>query len=203
MAGLIWFLVVAFIVVRAVNNAKKNSGQTKPNTPRKPVQSKPGAQANRSHPPQPAGKWSSPPPQAPKKPQQRKPQQPARAPQQYRAPQTARRPVQENSILQKAKANAEQQFSDDALAARGSADLNRVPSGEEILKDQAQARHIHSEHESNHDVELRNQYGVDDFDTYHLMDEVNDLIVKGYSGNLQFERDFLSEATDMLNQMYG
>ena len=50
---------------------------------------------------------------------------------------------------------------------------------------------------------LSNQHGVDDFDTYHLIDEVNDLIVKGYSGNLEFVRDFLAEATDMLNRMYG
>ena len=54
-----------------------------------------------------------------------------------------------------------------------------------------------------YEAELKNQAGVDDFDTYHLMDEVNDLIVKGYSGNLEFERDFLAEATDMLNRMYG
>ena len=63
------------------------------------------------------------------------------------------------------------------------------------MKDKAKARHIHSEHESAHEAELSNQHGVDDFDTYHLMDEVNDLIVKGYSGNLEFERDFLAEAT--------
>jgi hypothetical protein len=52
-----------------------------------------------------------------------------------------------------------------------------------------------------HDTELSNQPGIDDFDTYHLMEEVNDLIVKGYDGNLEFERDFLAEATDMLNRI--
>lgn len=150
------------------------------------------------------GTWSNPQPQTGRN----TPQQPGRAPQQrvpqQRAPQRApQKPVQENSILQKAKANATQQFADDTLEARGSADLNRVPLGEEIMKDKAKARHIHSEHDEEHGAELRNQSGVDDFDTYHLMDEVNDLIVKGYSGNLEFERDFLSEATDMLNRMYG
>ena len=105
--------------------------------------------------------------------------------------------------MQKAKANASQQFDDDTLEARGSADLGRVPLGDEIMKDKAKAHHIHSEHETAHKAELSNQLGVDDFDTYHLIDEVNDLIVKGYSGNLEFERDFLSEATDMLNRIYG
>lgn len=198
--GIIWFAVVVFIVIRSLNSAKKNNGQAKPNTPRRPEQAgrRREPQKNPGTPGQAAGKWTAP---------QMQPARPAQktgsAPQQYRTQQKAKRSVQENSILKKAKANAEQQFAEDTLAARGSADLNQVPSGEAIMKDKAQARHIHSEHENNHDVELRNQLGVDDFDTYHLIDEVNDLIVKGYSGNLQFERDFLSEAADMLNRMYG
>lgn len=203
--GIIWFAVVVFIVIRALNSAKKNSGQTKPNTPRRPEQAnrRREPQKNPGTPGQTAGKWTAPQTKTSQRQSARPPQKSGSAPQQYRAQQTARRSVQENSILQKAKANADQQFAEDALAARGSADLNQVPSGEEIMKDKAQARHIHSEHENNHDVELRSQPGVDDFDTYHLIDEVNDLIVKGYSGNLQFERDFLSEAADMLNRMYG
>ena len=197
MAGIIWFLVVLYIVIRCVNTTKKKNGQAKPNVPRQPVQAnrRNNTQTNRSNPAQNAGKWTNPQSQA----QRKAYQQPGRTPQQ-RAPQ---RPVQENSILQKAKANASQQFDDDTLEARGSADLGRVPLGDEIMKDKAKARHIHSEHEEKHDAELSNQHGVDDFDTYHLIDEVNDLIVKGYSGNLEFERDFLSEATDMLNRMYG
>lgn len=161
---------------------------------------------------QPAGMWSSTASQTTRTPQT------GRAPQtgQMRTPQTGRtsqtgraqqrsagKPAQENSILQKAKANASQQFDENVLETRGSAELDRVPLGDEIMKDKAKARHIHSEHDETHGAELRNQPGVDDFDTYHLMDEVNDLIVKGYSGNLEFERDFLSEATDMLNRMYG
>lgn len=185
MAGIIWFVVVLYIVIRCVNATKKKNRQTKPNVPRQQTQvnRRNNTQMNRSNPAQNTGKWSNP--------QQRAPQR------------SAARPAQENSILQKAKANASQQFDDDTLQARGSADLNRVPLGDEIMKDKAKARHIHSEHEGNHDVELSNQAGVDDFDTYHLIDEVNDLIVKGYSGNLEFERDFLAEATDMLNRMYG
>lgn len=192
MAGIIWFVVILYIVIRCVNTTKKKSGQTKPNVPRQPVQTKRqnNTQKNRGSSVQTAGKWSNPGSQT----QRQAPQQKARTPQ---------RPVQENSILQKAKANASQQFDNDALEKRGSADLNRVPLGDEIIKDKAKERHIHSEHEAGHDTELSNRPGVDDFDTYHLMDEVNDLIVKGYSGNLEFERDFLAEATDMLNRMYG
>ena len=197
MAGIIWFVVVLYIVIRCVKDTKKRNGQAKPNVPRQPVQKKQQnyVQMNRSNPAQTGGKWSNPQTQA----QRKASQQPGRTTQQR----ATQRPPQENSILQKAKANASRQFDDDTLEARGSADLNRVPLGDEIMKDKAKARHIHSEHEEMHGAELSNQPGVDDFDTYHLIDEVNDLIVKGYSGNLEFERDFLSEATDMLNRMYG
>ena len=197
MAGIIWFAIVLYIVIRCVNSAKKKNGQVKPNVPRQAVQTKPrnNTQMNRAATAQTTGKWTTPASQV----QRKAPQQPGRTAQQR----TPQRPAQENSILQKAKANASQQFDDDTLEARGSAALNRVPLGDEIMKDKAKARHIHSEHEPAHEAELSNQHGVDDFDTYHLIDEVNDLIVKGYSGNLEFERDFMSEATDMLNRMYG
>ena len=197
MAGIIWLAVVLYIVIRCVNSAKKKNVQARPNVPRQTAQTKPrnNTQMNRTSTAQTAGKWTG----AASQMQRKAPQQSGRTAQQ-RAPQ---RPSQENSILQKAKANASQQFDTDTLEARGSAELNRVPLGDEIMKDKAKARHIHSEHESAHEAELSNQHGVDDFDTYHLMDEVNDLIVKGYSGNLECERDFLAEATDMLNRMYG
>ena len=194
---IIWFVVVMYIVIRCINTSKKNAKQAKPNVPRKQemVKQTTGAQMNRTNPQQRTGTWSGNVQSG-----RSASQQSRRTAQQQR---TTQRPQQENSILQKAKANASRQFDDDTLEARGSVDINKVPLGDEIMKDKAQARHIHSEHELSHQAELKNQAGVDDFDTYHLIDEVNDLIVKGYSGNLKFERDFLSEATDMLNRMYG
>lgn len=190
MAGIIWLVIILYIVIKCVNASKKNAKQAKPNVPRQPVQNKrqPRTQMNRTNTTINPGTWSN---SAAQKQQTRTAQKPAA------------RHTQENTILQKAKANASQQFDDDTLQARGSADLGRVPLGDDIMKDKAKARHIHSEHEADHGDELKNQAGVDDFDTYHLIDEVNDLIVKGYSGNLEFERDFLAEATDMLNRMYG
>ena len=205
MAGIIWFVVVMYIVIRCVAVSKQKNGQTRANVPRQPAQSN---RSNRGQTGwgQSAGQMgggqphrgNAQPQRMPAKQQTRTAQPTGGA----RAPRTVREP-QQNTILQKAKENTSKQFSDDSLKNRGSADLNRVPFGDEIMKDKAKARHIHSEHEADHGAELQNQPGVDDFDTYHLIDEVNDLIVKGYSGNLEFERDFLSEATDMLNRMYG
>ena len=175
MGGFIWVAVIIYIVIRCTKNAKKNEREATPNVPRPPQYS--GQQMPQQRPPQ------------------QRPPQPAKRSQ----PQQAA----SQSILQKAKANASQQFADDTKPSDRVVELGRVPVGDEIMKDKAKARHIHSEHEDGHGTELRNQLGVDDFDTYHLMDEVNDLIVKGYSGNLEFERDFLAEATDMLNRMYN
>lgn len=214
MVGIIWFVVVMYIVIRCINSAKKKNAQVKPNVPRQPVpkKQKNNAQTDRTA-AKPTGLWSSTvlqTQQTGRASQAGYTQQGGRASQPRRTQQTGRaqqrpaaKPAQENSILQKAKANASQQFDEDVLETRGSAELGRVPRGDEIVKDQAKARHIHSEHDGTHGAELSNQPGVDDFDTYHLMDEVNDLIVMGYSGNLEFERDFLSEATSMLNRMYG
>lgn len=187
---IIWIAVIAYIVIRCTKNAKKNQRQSKPNVPRNtrpPQYSQPRMQGQR-------------PPQQ-RMPQYNNPQMQGQRPVKQSAPQQAKRT--QPSILQKAKANAAQQFDDDTRPVNTEVELGRVPVGDEIMKDKAKARHIHSEHEDGHETELRNQLGVDDLDTYHLMDEVNDLIVKGYSGNLEFQRDFVAEATDMLNRMYG
>ena len=193
MAGFIWFVIVMYIVLRCVSASKKNAKQAKPNVPRQTAPTKQWNQPQQSR-----TQWSQ---TQPNFPQQSRMQQ-SRT-QQSRTQSNRTTTAKENTILQTAKANASQQFDSNTLEARGSADLGRVPLGDEIMKDKAKANHIHRSHEEGHESELRNQAGVDDFDTYHLMDEVNDLIVKGYSGNLEFERDFLAEATDMLNRMYG
>lgn len=193
---IIWIAVIAYIVIRCTKNAKKDQRQSKPNVPRNtrpPQYSQPRMQGQR-------------PPQQ-RMPQYNNPQMQGQRPVKQSVPQQAKRtqpqPAAQPSILQKAKANAAQQFDDDTKPVNAAVELGRLPVGDEIMKDKAKARHIHSEHEDGHETELRNQLGVDDLDTYHLMDEVNDLIVKGYSGNLEFQRDFVAEATDMLNRMYG
>lgn len=189
MGLLIYLLIIIYIVWRCVKRSKNNAQEAKPNVPRQP-QPMPPRQMQ------------------PQRPQQQRPPQ-ARVPQQRQAQtrasqQDRQRMPKENAILQRAKQNVKDQFDDAAPQTRAEAakELGRVPLADEIMQDKAQARHIHSEHRADHANELSNRHGVDDFDTYHVIDEVNDLIVKGYSGNLEFERDFLAEATDMLNRMY-
>ena len=185
MAELIWLAIIIFAVVKAVNKSKEaKTRQTPiPNRPanyRQPVQN-----------------------QRPAVTQQRQLTQARQTTQQRPVQQrpTQQRPVQStNSILEKAKKHAENQFSDDTGSVTGPSALGSIQTGDAIMVDKAKARHIHSEHENAHETELRNQPGVDDFDTYHLIDEINDLIVKGYSGSLEFERDFIAEGVEMLNR---
>lgn len=184
MAELIWLAIIIFAVVKAVNKSKEaKTRQTPiPNRPanyRQPVQNqRPVVTQQR--------------PASQQRPMQQRPVQ--------QRP-TQQRPVQStNSILEKAKKHAENQFSDDTGSVTGPSALGSIQTGDAIMVDKAKARHIHSEHENAHETELRNQPGVDDFDTYHLIDEINDLIVKGYSGSLEFERDFIAEGVEMLNR---
>ena len=184
MAELIWLAIIIFAVVKAVNKSKEaKTRQTPiPNRPanyRQPVQNqRPVVTQQR--------------PASQQRPMQQRPVQ--------QRP-TQQRPVQStNPILEKAKKHAENQFSDDTGSVTGPSALGSIQTGDAIMVDKAKARHIHSEHENAHETELRNQPGVDDFDTYHLIDEINDLIVKGYSGSLEFERDFIAEGVEMLNR---
>ena len=190
MAELIWLAIIIFAVVKAVNKSKEAKTRQTP-IPNRPANYRQPVQNQR-----PAVTQQRPLTQARQTTQQRPVQQ---RPTQQRT--TQQRPVQStNSILEKAKKHAENQFSDDTGSVTGPSRLGSIQTGDAIMVDKAKARHIHSEHENAHETELRNQPGVDDFDTYHLIDEINDLIVKGYSGSLEFERDFIAEGVEMLNR---
>lgn len=190
MTELIWLAIIIFAVVKAVNKSKEAKTRQTP-IPNRPANYRQPVQNQR-----PAVTQQRPLTQARQTTQQRPVQQ---RPTQQRT--TQQRPVQStNSILEKAKKHAENQFSDDTGSVTGPSALGSIQTGDAIMVDKAKARHIHSEHENAHETELRNQPGVDDFDTYHLIDEINDLIVKGYSGSLEFERDFIAEGVEMLNR---
>lgn len=52
-----------------------------------------------------------------------------------------------------------------------------------------------------HEEYKRQSFERGGMDVSHLMEEVNDLIVKGYNGELHFERDFVAEGMDMLTRI--
>jgi hypothetical protein len=126
--------------------------------------------------------------------QQNKPKPSGRQPQAQKNPWAAYQQPQKKQQKSQTRKTQKPQVNEILEKAKENSNYSRI-------KEEPSHEHHDSDHAMNHDTELSNQPGVDDFDTYHLMEEVNDLIVKGYDGNLEFERDFLAEATDMLNRI--
>lgn len=95
-------------------------------------------------------------------------------------PQTYQKPVKtENTILERAKGNVEEDAVDE-LKELDTA-LHQA-AGAKTMQENAIAK---------------------DLEEDTLMDQVYDLMVTGYNGNMEFDRDFLAEAMDMLNRIQG
>ena len=83
---------------------------------------------------------------------------------------------QKTTILERAKANAEEEKADEVLL-------------------QMEKEHKHSER-----VAPAVHYHPEDEITENTLGTIEDLMVKGYDGNLCFERDFVGEGMDMISQ---
>ena len=94
-------------------------------------------------------------------------------------------------IVQRAKANTKKYESDETLHQLETEHKHseKVASAEAayVAKDRAEHLKMHTEPAPR--VEDEN-----------LLGSIEDLMVKGYDGNLSFERDFLGEAMDMINR---
>lgn len=83
---------------------------------------------------------------------------------------------QKTTILERAKANVEEEKADEVLL-------------------QMEKEHKHSER-----VAPAVHYHPEDEITENTLGTIEDLMVKGYDGNLCFERDFVGEGMDMISQ---
>lgn len=104
----------------------------------------------------------------------------------YQAPKAAT-----PSIVQRAKANTKKYEADETLHELESEHKHseKVSSAEAayVAKDREEHMKMHMEPAA---------YAEDE----NLLGSVEDLMVKGYDGNLSFERDFVGEAMDMINR---
>lgn len=126
-----------------------------------------------------------------------------RQPQNYSAGQSSRqaqpyrgaqsRPQKNQDILSRAKQNV-QENNEDLLknadrmqheAARGAADTPILTPSEKVAMQGVKP--------------VGQQIGADFDDDCDIMQKLNDLMIMGYSGNLEFDRDFIAEGVDMLN----
>ena len=103
------------------------------------------------------------------------------------------RPQKNQDILSRAKQNVQENDEDllkeaDRMqheAARGAAE---TPSSDTECKScNAEGKPVGQ------------QIGADFDEDCDIMQKLNDLMIMGYSGNLEFDRDFIAEGVDMLN----
>lgn len=182
MGFIIWIIVMGIIIYSATkgnNKTKQQNAQSQRlvqqsyTAPQRPVQQ------SYTAPQRPVQQLYT----APQRQVQQQYAQPQRQVQQPYAKQ--QRPVQQD-IIGRAKANNSKLAEDRALK-------------------EIEQMHNHKEKQEKQVVEhSRNcQTLVGDSDAIlaseSILGSVDDLMVKGYSGNLQFERDFMAEAMDMLN----
>ena len=103
------------------------------------------------------------------------------------------RPQKNQDILSRAKQNVQENDEDllkeaDRMqheAARGAADTPVLTPSEKVAMQGVKP--------------VGQQIGADFDDDCDIMQKLNDLMIMGYSGNLEFDRDFIAEGVDMLN----
>lgn len=94
-------------------------------------------------------------------------------------------------IVQRAKENTKKYEADETLH-----ELEREHKHSEKVSS-AEAAYVEKEREEH--LKMHTE-GVPRVEDENLLGSVEDLMVKGYDGNLSFERDFLGEAMDMINR---
>lgn len=179
MGGIIVIIVIILLIMRADNNAKK---QKQMQALQQERQEQPVRQQQTAY-------------TQPVRQQQTVYQQPVRQQPYERTPKAvppAMKRSAEPDIVKKAKKN-----------------VNRF-AGEDVTLEQLQTEHQHSEKVATakaayveKEEALHRQYheNPDEFlQNENLLGSVEDLMVKGYDGNLSFERDFLGEGLDMINR---
>lgn len=176
MGGIIVIIVIILLIMRADNNAKKQKQMQALQQERQERQQQTVYQQ-------------------PVRQQQTAYQQPVRQQPYEKTPKAvppAMKRSAEPDIVKKAKKN-----------------VNRF-AGEDVTLEQLQTEHQHSEKVATakaayveKEEALHRQYheNPDEFlQNENLLGSVEDLMVKGYDGNLSFERDFLGEGLDMINR---
>lgn len=94
-------------------------------------------------------------------------------------------------IVQRAKANTKKYEADETLH-----ELEREHKHSEKVSS-AEAAYVAKEREDHLKLHMEGAPRVED---ENFLGSVEDLMVKGYDGNLSFERDFIGEAMDMINR---
>lgn len=109
-------------------------------------------------------------------------------------------PVQEQLNLQKENRNAMQQVHAGRVESRNTTILHRAKANAEEDKVDVTLATMEEEHNHSERVAPAAHDHPEDIIPENVLGNIEDLMVKGYDGNLCFERDFVGEAMDMINR---
>lgn len=214
MVELIFFIIVIAVIVSKVK--AQNQGANRNNTTYingKPVKNSRGMNAGGSY----SGTYRQSTPQMNRSTQsygagQKQPYQTGtinRQAQPYR-PQQSGRPVQNPWPQAKHLAQASRAKANQDILSR--AKQNVQENDEDLLKDADRMQHEAARGAADTPIltpsgkvamqgvkPVGQQIGADFDEDCDIMQKLNDLMIMGYSGNLEFDRDFIAEGVDMLN----
>ena len=177
MAGII-FVILFWVVIIALKKGKevenKGNAGNAGNTPRVP-------QATTAKPTQ-TPYWNSA--------QNRQQETKARLEAKYK---TTPKPAKESEILRRAKASVNEDFTENRMDT--TAAENTPKNWEAENKQKELERRVAAKLAATEEIETDKQQ------QYRLLQNVEDLMIKGPNTELAFERDFLAEGMDMLNKI--
>ena len=110
------------------------------------------------------------------------------------------RAVQPTSTTMEENDLARQQVYKSRMEAKNTTILQRAKANAQEDKEDVTLRSLEESHGHSAHVAPAVHHHPEDVIPENSLDKIQDLIVKGYEGNLCFERDFVGEAMDMVNR---
>ncbi len=98
------------------------------------------------------------------------------------------------------KRSAMQQVHEGRMEARNTTILQRAKANAEEDKVDVTLETMEAEHNHSERVSAAVHYHPEDEIPENMLGNIEDLMIKGYDGNLCFERDFVSEGLDMISR---
>ena len=176
--GLLFWVAIITKIVKAVKGEKKDGGQRK-NTQQRPMQSY--TQSRQTSQSRPVPRTTQAQRDAYYYNQQKSTKE--RLQQKYAVPQ---KPAGKSDILARAKENVQE----------NEPDKMEQQMHAEVCRDFRANAHATTDVAEHKEVSVLCDSGEES----DIIKRVNDLIVTGYSGDMQFDRDFIAEGVDMLNR---
>ena len=98
------------------------------------------------------------------------------------------------------RSSAMQQVNEGRMEARNTSILQRAKANVEEDKVDVTLETMEAEHNHSERVSVAEHHHPEDIIPENMLGKIEDLMIKGYDGNLCFERDFVGEGLDMISR---